>query len=240
MIAELRVDAEQVDAAVSGIAAAIGEPARARMLYCLMDGHARTATELAILAGVLATCAGGTAARATDCIGTLAPGSYDSLNVPAGAVCNIKSGTVTVAGHVTVGAGADLILLNSTAQFTVNGSLLAVDAHQIDTRTAPTGAVNILGSMSVRGITRMFIGNTFINGALSVTNSNNLIGDIEVTNNNVAGGVLVSNNTAGFTIVISGNMIGGSLVCSGNSPGVIDGGFPNTVGGAKVGQCSSL
>jgi len=41
-----------MDAAVSGIAAAIGEPARARMLYSLMDGHARTSTELAMLAGV--------------------------------------------------------------------------------------------------------------------------------------------------------------------------------------------
>jgi DNA-binding transcriptional ArsR family regulator len=38
--------------AVSRIAAAIGEPARARMLHCLMDGHARTSTELAIVAGV--------------------------------------------------------------------------------------------------------------------------------------------------------------------------------------------
>ncbi len=40
------------DLAVSRIAAAIGEPARARMLYCLMDGHARTSTELAIVAEV--------------------------------------------------------------------------------------------------------------------------------------------------------------------------------------------
>lgn len=40
------------DAPVSGIAAAIAEPARTRMLYCLMDGHARTSTELAIVAGV--------------------------------------------------------------------------------------------------------------------------------------------------------------------------------------------
>src|ERR1700674_4309274 len=40
------------DAAVSKIAAAIGEPARARMLYCLMDGHARTSTELSVVAGV--------------------------------------------------------------------------------------------------------------------------------------------------------------------------------------------
>jgi DNA-binding transcriptional ArsR family regulator len=40
------------DTTVSRIAAAIGEPARVRILYCLMDGHARTSTELAIVAGV--------------------------------------------------------------------------------------------------------------------------------------------------------------------------------------------
>jgi DNA-binding transcriptional ArsR family regulator len=43
---------EQVDVAVSRIAAAIGEPARARMLYWLVDGHARTSTELAMVAEV--------------------------------------------------------------------------------------------------------------------------------------------------------------------------------------------
>lgn len=40
------------DAAISRIAAAIGEPARARILYCLMDGHARTSTELSVVADV--------------------------------------------------------------------------------------------------------------------------------------------------------------------------------------------
>jgi DNA-binding transcriptional ArsR family regulator len=40
------------DMAVSAIAAAIGEPARARMLYSLVDGRARTSTELAVVAGV--------------------------------------------------------------------------------------------------------------------------------------------------------------------------------------------
>jgi DNA-binding transcriptional ArsR family regulator len=44
--------ARHSDLAVSRIAAAIGEPARARMLYCLMDGHARTSTELAMVAEV--------------------------------------------------------------------------------------------------------------------------------------------------------------------------------------------
>jgi DNA-binding transcriptional ArsR family regulator len=46
------MNVELADIAVSRIAAAIGEPARARMLYCLIDGHARTSTELAMLADV--------------------------------------------------------------------------------------------------------------------------------------------------------------------------------------------
>ena len=37
---------------VASIAAAIGEPPRARMLYCLVDGRARTSTELALVANV--------------------------------------------------------------------------------------------------------------------------------------------------------------------------------------------
>jgi DNA-binding transcriptional ArsR family regulator len=46
------MNVEHPDDAVSAIAAAIGEPARARMLYCLVDGRARTSTELAVIAGV--------------------------------------------------------------------------------------------------------------------------------------------------------------------------------------------
>jgi hypothetical protein len=38
------------DGGLARVAAAIGEPARARMLCCLLDGHARTGTELAIVA----------------------------------------------------------------------------------------------------------------------------------------------------------------------------------------------
>ena len=50
------MDARQDDP-ISRIAAAIAEPARTRMLYCLMDGHARTATELAAVAEVSASTA---------------------------------------------------------------------------------------------------------------------------------------------------------------------------------------
>ncbi len=51
------VNVERHDAAISAIAAAIGEPARARMLYCLIDGRARTSTELAVVADVTASTA---------------------------------------------------------------------------------------------------------------------------------------------------------------------------------------
>jgi DNA-binding transcriptional ArsR family regulator len=44
--------AARTDERASRIAAAIGEPSRARMLYCLMDGRARTATELALVGEV--------------------------------------------------------------------------------------------------------------------------------------------------------------------------------------------
>jgi DNA-binding transcriptional ArsR family regulator len=43
---------DHADLTASTIAAAIGVPARARMLYCLLDGHARTSTELAMVANV--------------------------------------------------------------------------------------------------------------------------------------------------------------------------------------------
>ncbi len=43
---------DHADASVARIAAAIGEPARARMLFCMMDGHARTSTELSVVAEV--------------------------------------------------------------------------------------------------------------------------------------------------------------------------------------------
>jgi hypothetical protein len=46
------MNVETADAAASSIAAAIGEPARARMLYCLADGRVRTSPELAMVVDV--------------------------------------------------------------------------------------------------------------------------------------------------------------------------------------------
>jgi DNA-binding transcriptional ArsR family regulator len=81
---------ESVEMLVSGIAAAIGEPARARILYCLLDGHARTSTELAIVAEVSPSTASDHLARLKQqrLVAVLAQGkhryySLDGRNVAA-------------------------------------------------------------------------------------------------------------------------------------------------------------
>lgn len=51
------------DAALAQVAASMAQPARTRMLCCLMDGHARTATELAAVGEVAASTASAHLAR---------------------------------------------------------------------------------------------------------------------------------------------------------------------------------
>lgn len=53
------MDVELADLSLAAVAGAIADPARAQMLCALLDGHARTATELAALAGVGASTASG-------------------------------------------------------------------------------------------------------------------------------------------------------------------------------------
>ncbi len=59
-------DADLADLQLARLAGAIAEPARARMLCSLLDGHARTATELAAVAEVAASTASGHLARLRD------------------------------------------------------------------------------------------------------------------------------------------------------------------------------
>ncbi|ALI09554.1 MULTISPECIES: helix-turn-helix transcriptional regulator [Pseudomonas] len=60
------MNAERHDVGVSQVAAAIAEPARTRMLCALMDGHARTSTELASIAEVSASTASAHLAKLKD------------------------------------------------------------------------------------------------------------------------------------------------------------------------------
>jgi DNA-binding transcriptional ArsR family regulator/DNA-binding PadR family transcriptional regulator len=59
----MNANQQTADAGAAGVAAAIGEPARARMLYSLLDGRARTSTELAIMGEVSPSTASAHLAR---------------------------------------------------------------------------------------------------------------------------------------------------------------------------------
>lgn len=57
------MDSQSNDTAISRVVGAIAEPARTKMLCSLMDGHARTSTELAVIADVSASTASAHLAR---------------------------------------------------------------------------------------------------------------------------------------------------------------------------------
>jgi DNA-binding transcriptional ArsR family regulator len=99
------MDAEQMDAEVSGIAACIGEPARARMLYCLLDGYARTSTELAIVAEVSPSTASVHLARLKEhqLVKVLAQGKHRYYSLKDADVAHALEALSVVAGRKAVG-----------------------------------------------------------------------------------------------------------------------------------------
>jgi DNA-binding transcriptional ArsR family regulator len=94
------MDAEQNDGAAAGIAAAIGEPARARMLYCLMDNHARTSTELAVVAEVSPSTASVHLNRlkAEGLVKVLVQGKHRYYSLEGPAVARVLEGLSVLAG----------------------------------------------------------------------------------------------------------------------------------------------
>jgi hypothetical protein len=80
-----------------------------------------------------------------------------------------------------------------------------------------------------------------ISGLLAVSQN---VGGIQIGGNTVRGAIAVSINgtasgPAATAPVIDGNQISGSLSCVGNHPPPTDGGNANTIGGGRIGQCSS-
>jgi DNA-binding transcriptional ArsR family regulator len=86
---------------VASIAAAIGEPARARMLYGLMDGRARTGTELAVIAGVTPSTASVHLQRlaARRLVKILAQGKHRYYSLEGSAVANALEALSVLAGE---------------------------------------------------------------------------------------------------------------------------------------------
>jgi DNA-binding transcriptional ArsR family regulator len=88
------------DTAISNIAAAIAEPARARILLSLMDGHARTSTELAVVAGVGPSTASVHLHRLEKAhlVKVIAQGKHRFYSLEGPDVANTLEGLVVLAG----------------------------------------------------------------------------------------------------------------------------------------------
>lgn len=88
------------DEHASRIAAAIGEPARARMLYCLMDGRARTATELALVGDVQPATASAHLARlhGERLVGVVAQGKHRYYSLAGPDVAEVLEALSVLAG----------------------------------------------------------------------------------------------------------------------------------------------
>jgi DNA-binding transcriptional ArsR family regulator len=88
------------DDAVARIAAAMGEPARARMLYCLLDRHARTSTELAVVADVSASTASVHLQRlkAAGLVTVVAQGKHRYYRLSGAEVATVLEGLSVLAG----------------------------------------------------------------------------------------------------------------------------------------------
>jgi DNA-binding transcriptional ArsR family regulator len=86
--------------ALSRIAAAIAEPSRARMLSCLMDGHARTSTELAIVAAVSSSTASVHLARLKEerLVKVLAQGKHRYYSLESSSVAGAIEALLVVTG----------------------------------------------------------------------------------------------------------------------------------------------
>jgi DNA-binding transcriptional ArsR family regulator len=91
---------QQTDLSISRIAAAIGEPARVRILYCLLDGHARTSTELAAVADVSPSTASAhlNRLRAERLIKVFVQGKHRYYSLEGPNVANALEGLSVIAG----------------------------------------------------------------------------------------------------------------------------------------------
>ena len=94
------MDAPSADTHLARLAGAIAEPARARMLCCLLDGHARTATELEAVGEVAASTASAHLARLKEQrrVEAGAPGTHRDVRLAGSEVAAVLDGLLVVAG----------------------------------------------------------------------------------------------------------------------------------------------
>jgi len=201
----------------------------------------------AVVATALVLAIATSAATQTICTGTLDPGTYQRLIVPAGATC-IGDGPVTINGGLYIEAEATFVLgseENPVPTGVINGGVHATNAMNVQIHfTTINGGIEIRGGSGPFGgpfdVTWNTIEDSAINGGVTIDGYNGFwMGFIR---NHVNGTVNLNNNVLvdddGNEYVT--NTINGRLNCAGNVPAPQIGdseGSPNQVNGKKTGQC---
>ena len=211
-------------------------------------------TLIAVGVAVLSTLAvnvSSFAATATTCTDTLAPGTYGAVTVPAGAICIISEGPLTIRGGVFVGAGATFVFGSEDAPdvtATISGGVHSSNAASVQVHFARiNGGVDLHGGAGPFGdpfgVTWNTIEDSQIAGGATIEGYNGFWQGF--IRNTVDGTVNFNNNTLvdpdGNEVVT--NTIHGGLNCAGNDPApqVGDsGGDDNVVTGATTGQCAGF
>ncbi len=189
-------------------------------------------------------------AGATECTDILAPGTYQRVVVPAGAVC-LSEGPIRVQAGLWIGSGATFVLGSEESGWTtgtIGGGVHATDPASVQIHFATiNGGIDIHGGSGPFGppfdVTWNAIEDNLIHGGVVIDGYDGFwFGFIR---NHVDGTVKLRNNVLedpdGNEYVT--NTIHGSLQCSGNSPAPQVGdseGLPNVVTGRKSGQCATV
>jgi hypothetical protein len=198
-----------------------------------------------VLLLLLPASASAASSSVTACVGTLAPGTYQSLVVPAGATCDLGVGPVRVLAGVQVGSGASFVLGfdGGPATGTIGGGLTADNAAEVIVHDAQiNGGVTVQGGSGPFGCTpfgaciTLLEGNS-INGGATINGYNGFF--LGFIRNHVNGSVTISNNLQTLDeIDIGSNVVHGSLTCAGNNPlentGDSPGPTPDTVTGQNT------
>jgi hypothetical protein len=213
--------------------------------------RAVAALSVALLSGLVVGASSLAAAGPTTCTDTLAPGTYGQVTVPAGAVCIIDSGPVVIRGGLTVGDGATFAFGDEgspNVNATISGGVRAQNAASVQIHFSTiSGGVTLSGGSGPFGgpfgVTFTTLEDNTINGTVTMTGYNGFWQGF--FRNTVNGTVNFNGNTVTDPDgnEVQTNTIHGNLNCSGNTPApqVGDsGGSPNSVTGAKTGQCTAV
>ena len=190
------------------------------------------------------------AASVTECTDFLAPGTYQRVAVPDGAVC-LSEGPIRIQAGLWIGSGATFVLGSEESGWTtgtIGGGVHAVDPASVQIHFATiNGGIDIQGGSGPFGgpfeVTWNAIEDNVIHGAVHIVGYDGFwMGFIR---NTVSGSVTMRDNTLtdpdGNEYVT--NTIHGSLFCWGDDPAPQIGdseGSPNDVTGRKAGQCTAV